>query len=43
MQTEESTTDKPPFLNSWRAMYWLVLGTLLAEIAVFYAITKHFA
>ncbi|UYZ61020.1 hypothetical protein [Hymenobacter latericus] len=35
--------NKPPLLPSWRAWYWLVLGALAAEIAVFVWLSRWFA
>lgn len=32
--------DKPPFFESWKGMYWLVLGNLAFLIVLFYIITK---
>ncbi len=34
------TTDKPPFLNSWRIIYLLQIGILVLVIFIFYIITK---
>ena len=31
MATED---DRPPFLGSWRRVYWLVIGALAVEVAV---------
>lgn len=30
--------DLPPFVNSWRQLYTIVLGALVAEIIVCYAL-----
>jgi hypothetical protein len=35
--------DKPPFFKTWRTLYWLVIGALLAQIILFYGITRYFA
>ncbi|MBO0360176.1 hypothetical protein J0X19_19600 [Hymenobacter sp. BT186] len=37
-----SEADKPPLLPSWRAWYWLVLGALAAEVALFTYLTQLF-
>jgi len=34
--------EKPPFLGSWKNVYALVAGVLVALIIVFYFFTKHF-
>jgi hypothetical protein len=43
MQPENPTdTDKPPFFKSWRAIYGMVMGALLLQIIIYYAITVYF-
>jgi hypothetical protein len=41
---QESSIDnhKPPFFKSWRPFYALVIGALILQIIVFYAITRYF-
>lgn len=41
----EANTDlnKPPFFKTWKPLYWLVLGALVLQIIIYYAITQHFA
>jgi len=34
--------DKPPFFNSWHPVYALVIGVLVVQIIVFYALTRSF-
>lgn len=34
--------DKPPLFRSWRTLYGLVIGALILQIALFYAITNYF-
>jgi hypothetical protein len=41
--TEKTDTGKPPFFRSWRGMYWLVMGFLVFQIIIYYAITRYFA
>lgn len=40
--SDESKRQRPPFFQTWKGMYWLVLGTLLFQIIVFYAITLYY-
>ncbi|CAN5802017.1 hypothetical protein BH24BAC1_BH24BAC1_16330 [soil metagenome] len=35
--------EGPPFFNSWKSMYWLVLGNLALMVLVFYLITRYYA
>ncbi|MBF8964173.1 hypothetical protein I0P70_13035 [Pontibacter sp. FD36] len=35
--------DKPPFFESWKSMYWLVLGNLAFLITLFYIITRIYS
>jgi len=35
--------EKPPFLKSWTAWYWIVIGSLALLIILFYFFTKHFS
>jgi len=34
--------EKPPFLKTWRNVYALIVGVLIALMAVFYFFTNHF-
>lgn len=34
--------EKPPILGSWRNVYALVVGTLVALIILFYLFTAYF-
>lgn len=34
--------DAPPFLGSWRTIYLVVVGTLLALILIFTFLTEHY-
>jgi hypothetical protein len=38
----DTESDQPPLFKSWRPVYGLVIGALIAQIVVFYAITKYF-
>lgn len=46
MDSEEPTAkeneEEAPFLKSWRNMYFLVIGTMLFLILIFYIITCYF-
>jgi len=35
--------DKPPVFSSWRVWYCLVLGAMLAQVMVYFWISKSFA
>ena len=35
--------DAPPLLGSWRNIYLVVLGTLAAFIALFWALTRAYS
>lgn len=35
--------EKPPVFNSWRTWYWLVLAVMLAQVVIYFVITKSFA
>jgi hypothetical protein len=35
-------SEPPPILKTWRRLYALVAGVLVAEIAIFYLFTKAF-
>jgi hypothetical protein len=35
--------DKPPLLGSWRRLYALEIGVLVALILVFWLVTEHYA
>ncbi len=39
---EIADDQAPPFLNSWRNLYALVLLTLALDISLLYAFTRHF-
>jgi hypothetical protein len=41
-QLNEKENDKPPFFKTWKGMYWLVMGALLFQIVLYYAITRFF-
>ncbi|WP_460981916.1 hypothetical protein [Spirosoma fluminis] len=36
----EDPTDLPPFARSWNQLYAIVLGSLVAEIVLFYALMR---
>lgn len=36
----EHPTDLPPFVRSWAQLYALVIGSLTAEIALFYILMR---
>ena len=38
----EANADPAPPLGSWRAMYWLVLGTAAVLIVVFWLLTRAY-
>ncbi|HYC00896.1 MAG TPA: hypothetical protein VEC57_17315 [Candidatus Limnocylindrales bacterium] len=44
MDTDDRTADAaeapPPLLRTWRNLYLLVLGELLALVAIFWALTR---
>ena len=42
MQQKPIEEDKPPVFRSWRMLYGVVIGALIFQIAVFYAITSYF-
>ena len=35
--------DKPPYFNSWKSWYWLVVGNLLFLITLFYLFTQYYS
>ena len=35
--------EKPPFFNSWKGMYWLVMLTLATLILLFHLLTNYFS
>lgn len=35
--------DPPPFLGSWKNIYWLLMGNLAVLILLFYLFTRHFS
>jgi hypothetical protein len=42
MSPDNKEDARPPILGSWRNVYLLVAGTLVALIVCFYFFTKHF-
>lgn len=40
---EKLPEGRPPFFKSWGGMYLLVLGALVFQIVLYYAITRFFA
>jgi len=36
------TSEPPPLLGSWRALYTLVLGALAAQILVYWLVTRAY-
>ena len=36
----EDPTDLPPFVRSWTQLYAVVIGSLVAEIILFYILTR---
>lgn len=36
----ETPTDLPPFARSWTQLYAIVIGSLVAEIVLFYALMR---
>ena len=40
---EDTDEDAPPFLQSWKRIYLVVLSYLFTLIIVLWLITKHFA
>ncbi|WP_262896441.1 hypothetical protein [Adhaeribacter terrigena] len=41
-ENDKMDTGKPPFFKTWRGMYLLVMGVLVLQIIVYYAITRYF-
>jgi hypothetical protein len=42
-QTDSEDRDGlPPFVNSWKQLYGLLIGTLVLLIALFYLFMTHF-
>ncbi|MGV3560289.1 hypothetical protein [Larkinella arboricola] len=39
----QSDPDLPPFARSWRQLYFLVIGSLLLEIVLFYGFMQYFS
>lgn len=39
---DENNPDRPPFFQSWRSWYWLVLVNLVVQVIVFYMITQYY-
>ena len=42
-ENKQLEDSKPPVLGSWRNLYWLVLGALVGQIIIYFAITQYFA
>ncbi len=40
---KEIPVDPPPFLGSWKNIYWLLMGNLVVLILLFYLFTRHFS
>ena len=36
----ENSNDLPPFVRTWSQLYAIVIGSLVAEIALFYALMR---
>ncbi|WP_256432997.1 hypothetical protein [Spirosoma foliorum] len=36
----ETPTDLPPFVRSWPQLYAIVIGSLVAEIVLFYVLMR---
>ncbi|WP_262887033.1 hypothetical protein [Spirosoma arboris] len=36
----ETPTDLPPFVRSWPQLYAIVIGSLVAEIGLFYVLMR---
>ncbi|WP_460910823.1 hypothetical protein [Spirosoma areae] len=36
----ENPSDLPPFVRSWNQLYAIVMGSLVAEIGLFYALMR---
>jgi hypothetical protein len=34
---------KPPVFKSWQHWYWLVIGVMMAQIILYYWLTRTFA
>jgi hypothetical protein len=41
--SDQQPPDDPPILGTWRNMYALVIGVLVVEIIVFYALSRWLA
>lgn len=41
-QQEPISGDKPPVFRSWQTLYALVIGALILQIILFYAVTTYF-
>ena len=35
--------EKPPLFNNWSSWYWILLGTMLAQVLVFTWLTQLFS
>ncbi len=35
--------EKPPLFKTWRVWYYLVLGVMLAQVLIYFLITKIFS
>ncbi|WP_187270173.1 hypothetical protein [Pontibacter qinzhouensis] len=42
-EKKQYEADRPPILGSWKRIYALVLGNLVATILIFYLITRFYA
>jgi len=40
---EQQPDDKPPFLGSWKNIYWLLMITLSVLVFLFYLFTQYFS
>ena len=41
-QDDSETEGLPPFVKTWRQMYFIITGVLLLLIVLFYAFMIHF-
>jgi len=42
-EDKKETAAPPPFLGSWKNIYWLLMGNLAVLIILFYLFTKYFS
>jgi hypothetical protein len=40
--SEKILQEKPPFLNKWRNVYWMLIVFLLMQILLYYWLTQTF-